>query len=275
MKLEPGKYFGNAVRQINIEGLLLTLSQYVPNQAQPRHVHANPTLYVLVAGDKREQSRRADFEQRPLVGVFHPTSEPHASLVGPRGSFGVNLEFNGDWLERQELRERDLRAYRVLDFVWTRLAALQLLLLSAQSSDHAAAGLETVALEMLAFVVQSEFPCERLTYPRWLRRAEEFIHDGFRAPMRLRTVARDAGVHPVHLARVFRRRHCCSVTEYIGALRLAEAGQLILGQSSSISQAAHSAGFADHAHLCRCFSRRFGFSPTALRSASAWHLSRV
>src|SRR5262249_37391315 len=133
MKLNPGEYFGNTVRQRNAGGLLLTLSKYIPNQSQPRHVHVNPTMYMLIAGHKREQSRLADFEQRPLTVVFHPTSEPHASLVGPHGTFGLNLEYGPAWMQGHELRQSDLGVYHVLDSVWTCLAAMHIVAIFSQS----------------------------------------------------------------------------------------------------------------------------------------------
>jgi AraC family transcriptional regulator len=103
--------------------------------------------------------------------------------------------------------------------------------------------------------------------PAWPRRAEWFIHDAFRTPIRLREVTCEAGVHPIHLARVFRRHHGCSVGEYIRDLRAAEAGRLIVHRDLSIASAACQRGFADQAHLCRCFARLLGFSPRTLRSA--------
>jgi AraC family transcriptional regulator len=266
MKLNSGEYFGNTVRQRNVGGLLLTFSKYIPNQAQPRHVHANPTMYVLLAGHKREQSRQAEFEQRPLTAVFHPTSEPHASLVGPQGTLGLNLEYGPAWMQGQELQKSDLGGYQVLDSVWTRLAVLRVLAISSQVGPDSDVELESSALELLAPLVKKQFGRESLVSPHWFRRAEEVIHDSFRSPLRLAAVAREVGVHPIHLARVFRRRYGCSVGEYLGALRLAEAGRLILQHSRTIGEAACAAGFADHAHLCRCFSRRFGFSPKRLRA---------
>jgi AraC family transcriptional regulator len=75
-------------------------------------------------------------------------------------------------------------------------------------------------------------------------------------------------VHPVYLARVFRRRHGCSVSEYLRALRLEEAGRLVL-QGAPLAQAAYAAGFADQAHFTRCFAAAFGFTPTGLWPARA------
>jgi len=266
MRLSPGKYWGDTIRQRSAGGLTVTLSKYPPRQAQQWHVHTNPTLFVLIDGLQQDRIRRADFEQRPFTVVFHPTSELHASLVGPQGMLGLNIEYDAIWLERHELTEGDLGGYRPLDSVWSRLQTLHLLVDAFQEHAHAETNLETNAFELLVPLVKQSLGRERPDYPRWLRRAEEFIHGSFRSPIRLCLAAREVGVHPVHLARVFRRRHGCSVGEYVRALRIAEAGRLIIQQGQPIAQAACEAGFSDHAHLCRCFGRILGFCPNTLRS---------
>jgi AraC family transcriptional regulator len=268
MRLEPGTYLGATVRRKARAGLCLTLSRYAPGLTQPWHVHANPTLYVLLAGTACDRSRQADFEQPRLTAVFHPTKEAHAGLVGPEGMLGLNIEYEPSWLDRHELAERDLGGYRPLDEVWSRLAVLRLLALAFAPGPQADADAETRALELLEPLVKRALGRERLACPAWLTRAREFLHDAFRSPIRVRTVAREVGVHPVHLARVFRRHHGCAVSEYLRALRLAEAGRLILRQGHTIAEAAHETGFADQAHLCRCFSSELGVSPKCFRAAA-------
>jgi AraC family transcriptional regulator len=267
VKLAPGIYLGATVRQKTEKGLCLTLSQYTPSLTQPWHVHANPTLFALLTGRQRDQGRRAEFDQPRLSLVFHPTTEPHAGTVAPEGMLGLNIEYNHIWLARHELQERDLGGYRLLDSVWSRLAVLQLLVGAFYPGSHADADVETKALELLDPLIHPKLGRSQLSCPNWLRRAQEFLHESFRSPVRVWAVAREVGVHPVHLARVFRQRYGCSVSEYLRALRLAEAGWLILRKGRTIAEAAHEAGFADQAHLCRCFAAKFGLSPKTFRSA--------
>jgi AraC family transcriptional regulator len=259
-------YLGATVRRREYEGLSLTLSKYRAGLSQPWHVHANPTLYALMAGRQCERARKADFVHERLAVVFHPTTEPHAGLVGPEGMLGLNIEFETGWLERHELAERDLGGYRPLDSVWSALAVLQILPIAFQPSLRAHADIEMRILEILDPLVNRAIGHESLTCPLWLRRARELLHTAFRSPLRVRWIANEVRVHPVHLTRVFRRYHGCTVSEYLRALRLAEAGRLILRPGHTIAEAAYEAGFADQAHLCRCFSDEFGFSPKTLRS---------
>jgi AraC family transcriptional regulator len=246
------------------------VSRYPACQEQPLHVHARPTLFFTLHGDHRDRTRRGFIDLHELSPMFHPTGEPHASTVGPRGMLGLNLECGPDWLAAHELTEQDLGEYRPLaPTVWTRLDLLRLIGIVWKPVPAAQADLHTHGLELLEPLVRHSHPSGPLVAPAWLRRAEEYLHETFRGPISLRDVAREAGVHPVYFARVFRRRHGCPVSAYLRALRLAEAGRLVLRPGLSLAAAAVAAGFADQAHMTRGFARQFGFSPGALRAARA------
>jgi AraC family transcriptional regulator len=176
---------------------------------------------------------------------------------------GLNIEYEPDWLNRYELDEKNLGGYRPLDSASACLAALRFLATACQPGDRADTDLETQALELLEPLVTRHARPAAGPVPRWLATAEDFLRARFREHVSLRHVAREVGVHPVYLARVFRRRHSCSVSEYLRVLRLVEAGRLVL-QGASLVQAAYAAGFADQAHFSRRFSAAFGFSPKGL-----------
>jgi len=265
MKLAPGRFFGRTLLQRQSAGLTLNVSRYQPGREQPWHVHTHPTLFIPVLGNHRDQTRSSARDQRELSLVFHPTCEPHAGIVGLDGLIGLNLEFEPGWLAQHELEDSDLGGYRLVEpSVWVRLSVLRLVCLSFQSALDDWGERNAQALELIEPLVNHEVPSGS---PRWLRRAEDYLHEEFRSSISLRDAAREAGVHPVYFARVFRRRHGCPVSAYLRALRLAEAGRLILRDGQSLAQAAVIAGFADQSHLSRCFSRQFGFTPSAVRSA--------
>src|SRR5436853_197671 len=115
MRLEPGTYFGTPLRGRRCDGLRLTLSAYGRGGPQPWHCHANPTLFLVVAGAPRDYSRRGAYAQASFTFVYHPTTHEHAGEPGPGGLRGLNLEYEPGWLERHALSEADLAAHRPLD----------------------------------------------------------------------------------------------------------------------------------------------------------------
>jgi AraC family transcriptional regulator len=268
MRLGPGQFFGSTVWERRSGGLLLTLSAYPRGGTQPWHCHTNPTLFLLLAGQHRDHTRHEGFDQPAFSLVYHPITGQHAGELGPRGMRGLNIEYEPDWLARHALREADLGAYRPLASLQDRLASLRLLATAFGAGPQAEADLQTQALELLEpLVVRPGAPAVGPA-PRCLHRAEEFLRGQFRGPVSLRDAAREAGVHPVYLARVFRRHTGRSVSAYLRALRLAEAGRLVL-EGAPLIEAAYTAGFADQAHFSRSFSRELGHSPKCLLPARA------
>jgi AraC family transcriptional regulator len=267
MILDPVSYFGQSLRDRRSAGLRLTLMRYPPGQAQPWHVHAYPTLFLLLSGRNCDQARHYTHDQAALTLVFHPTTEPHAAQVGPHGMVGLNVELEPAWLARHDLRGRDLGGYRPLDSLRLRLEATRLVTCAFQEGRCTGADLESQTLELLTPLVSPSWPTEPSLAPPWLRRAETFLHDQFREPISLRDVALEVSVHPVHLARVFRRRYGCPVSAYLRALRVAEASRLILEEGWTVGAAAHEAGFADQAHLSRSCTQELGRPPKTLRAA--------
>lgn len=264
-KLGPGEYLGRTLWRRQVAGLLLTLSEYAPGLTHAWHTHAQPMFFLLLNGDHRDRTRREEYDQHALTNVYHPTTGPHATTVGPEGMLGLNLEFTDDWLARHNVAARELADYRLLDSVPARLLNLRLLAAAFATDDFAHADLETTATELLAAVVTTGRRLRPSNAPSWLRRTEAFLRASFQLPVSLCDAAREASVPPVHLARVFRRVHGISVGQYLRIMRLAEAGRLVVQHGCLLAEAATRAGFADQSHFTRCCSHALGYSPGALR----------
>ncbi|MDV3456831.1 helix-turn-helix transcriptional regulator [Sphingomonas sp. HF-S4] len=108
---------------------------------------------------------------------------------------------------------------------------------------------------------------ENRTLPSWLRVAVEALADlANEAELRVHDLAQLTGVHPVHLARVFRRHLGCSPGEVIRRTRV-ERAAAALSTGHSLAGLAAEHGFSDHAHLTRCFRAAYGVPPAAFRAA--------
>lgn len=80
-------------------------------------------------------------------------------------------------------------------------------------------------------------------------------------------IAADVGVHPVHLARVFRRAWGCSPGELLRWRRTEEASRLLLRTRLPVADVAAAVGFVDQSHMTRAFHAAFGLTPGAWRRA--------
>jgi AraC family transcriptional regulator len=124
--------------------------------------------------------------------------------------------------------------------------------------------LEAGALELLAIAARLHIHVQGAE-PAWLRRAREMVEDRFREPLQLADLAREAGVHPAHLSRVFRQRYREPIATCIRRLRTEWAAEQLADSDEAISAIALTAGFADQSHLTRALRARTGMTPARYR----------
>jgi len=101
--------------------------------------------------------------------------------------------------------------------------------------------------------------------PSWLRRVFEMSYVADDADLSVADLAREAGVHPVHLARVFKRYLACSPGEYLRGRRLERAAAMLGASRASLADIACAAGFADQAHFSHAFRSAFRSTPLTWR----------
>jgi AraC family transcriptional regulator len=273
LRLTKGELLGRALARHVTEGLTLTLTAYPAGRSYARHVHEQATLFVLFAGNHRDETKSGAIDQPPLSIVFHPHDAPHGTVIGATGVIGLNVELTGEWLEARGFRPRDLTSdCRLLDSHWDRILGTRLAVLADEPGDMVAADVETAILELIASLAA---PPRTSCRPAWIPRAIEYLQAHLNTPVSLRDLAADVGVHPAYCARAFRCAIGCTVSAYIRALRLAAAGELVFSDGLPLAEAALAAGFADQAHFTRTSSCQLGFTPGRLKRARQSLLSRA
>jgi AraC family transcriptional regulator len=125
---------------------------------------------------------------------------------------------------------------------------------------------EGLTLEILASFSRQSLKTVGVFDPPWLRRAKSILHDRFAESLTLDGIAGEVGIHPVHLARTFRRRFSLSVGEYQRQLRVKYAADQLASTRLPIAAIALAAGFADQAHFSRVFKTHTGFTPKRFRA---------
>jgi AraC family transcriptional regulator len=103
--------------------------------------------------------------------------------------------------------------------------------------------------------------------PAWLERARLFVDQHLAERLALATVAAIVGVHPVHLARTFRRTYDTTFSGYVRTMRVEFARQQLATTHAPLGDIAAAAGFYDQSHFCRLFKQATGVSPAAYRVA--------
>lgn len=104
-------------------------------------------------------------------------------------------------------------------------------------------------------------------FPKWLERVRNILEQRFAEPYKLSEIAAEAGVHPVHLAREFRKYYGYSVGEYLRRVRIEYACRELMGSNAAVTNIAFAAGFADQSHFSRTFKRLCGTTPGRYRAS--------
>ncbi len=260
MRLESGRYFGQTKLATSVGSATVTISDY-SQQEQPWHTHENETFFVNLRGVHLDTLPNGSFEQPVLSIVYHPRSLPHRSSIGPKGTCGMNIELTAKWFDGHQLDVKSLGNGRMVSNPSASFAAL--FLLNAIHASHAVDG-ENALVEFVSLVSED---CPLQDGPSWLMKAVTYCEAQCPAPSTTTQVASAIGIHPVHLARTFRRSTGKTFCAYLQERRLRRAASLML-QGMSAGSAALEAGFSDQFYMTRSFQRQFGILPRELKKLS-------
>ncbi len=263
IRLGAGQYFGQVVGVYASGPFRITATRYRPGECLPRHSHEQPYLLVFLRGSIRENSLGRDCECSRGWLVYNEAAEPHHDQVLDQGAEALNIELDLDWLARyhDSRKSREPIVYRHAGPSIAAVGALQLAFLTYD--DLQPLGME----EAITSLLDSLYPFRdhRCRHTRWLDNVASALRaDGIHKPA-LATVAAEAGVHPAHLCREFRRKFGCTMTQYLQRLRADNALSQLLAGKSPLADVAARTGFADQAHLTRTIRRYFGTTPGKLR----------
>jgi AraC family transcriptional regulator len=242
--------------------------RYPPRWLMPTHAHDTSGVSLNLAGGLVEEVGTVRVDAGIGDLVLKPSGTRHADAFGPAGAtlLGVTLKD-----EREAGGDPPLRSWR-----WTRDAALARAVLRLAASGaahdrHRAGGdaLRDCAHDCVAELIaatQRVDRRERGPIPSWLRRVKEALEAHPTTGVPVSALAREAGVHPVYLARRFRLAFGCSIVEYRQALRvLAVAHEITTSMTASsrasLQRFAFRTGFADQSHMGRVFRAQLGASP--------------
>jgi AraC family transcriptional regulator len=254
------------------DGVRLRTVRYAPGAVQPPHEHPSASATLIIRGRLLERVGSREETAGPLSVVVKPAGVRHANRFGSEGASALQILFDpGATREHEE--DSALREWR---WIHGGVASRPFLALLASLRRHEAGDSEGIDVESLLYDALAALtrtdPSPRTTRsgrvgcpPPWLARVRERLAGDPEARLRVRDLARDAGVHPVSLARAFRRHYGVSVTTAMRLRRISlAAGQLGDGEER-LCDVALGSGFADQAHLCRVFKSSTGLTPLGYR----------
>ena len=221
-----------------------------------KHEHEGAHVCVVIAGGfaEREKSSWRDVG----AGTTRVSgSARHDIDFSATGATCIMIEAPGQLMELDSPRfiEND-----------TRLAALAAGIHRSRAHDGPLQKMrnDDLTTELLA-QLDRRLRGRKEPAPSWLDRIREMMHDDH-GSLSVAELAREAGVHRVHVARTFRDHYGISVTTYARKLRIQRAVTLLGTSSLPLSQLALESGYADQSHFTREVRTVLGTTPRLLRT---------
>ena len=251
---------GNTLRKKQIGAFRIIEKSYSAGAALALHEHETAYVSFLLAGAYVEVSRLEERNCSSGTVIWHPKNEAHADRFHSAGGHMLDLEIDPAWLDdaAQELKPVS-RARMFCGGLPYSLGLRMYRDLSGHSH-----GVQDIATELLGFFFTG--PLESHP-PGWFNRALRICDEIEDQRLSLASLALAVGVHPVHVARSFRRFLGYTFGDHLAKIRIRKAFELLLNSRRPIVDVAYACGFADHAHLCRAFKQSTGLTPSAFRES--------
>ena len=248
-------------------------SIYPANLRMPAHDHEPPYLSFVLTGAYTETSCKRTRTCKPPTIVFHPPNDRHAVDFHNLDTRIFRVEMESAWLER--MRDYPL-TNESTQFRGGLLSTLGRRLYGEfQRNDaYTPLAVEGLMLEITAELSRQQTKTVEQSPPRWIKAARDTVGENISEPPSLKSLAEMVGVHPVSLAREFRRHYGCSVGEYVRQLRIDAACQELANSEAPLSTVATNSGFYDQSHFANTFRRYTGMTPTQYRAAERFAQGR-
>ena len=251
---------------VDAGGFRITDAWFPPGAHLSDHAHERTTFAVMLDGSFDLTLPGKRIECPPNTVLTEPAGERHANEIGTGGAHVVVVQPDPEDADLVEPCSQMLE--RLNHFREANISGLaRRLSREVREPDEVSPlAMRAAVLEMFAMATRLDAAERRAARPpAWLTRVTELIHDRFRQRLTIEDLAAEAGVHPSHLACVFREHHGLPIGEYIRRLKLDWATDRLRDGEQGLARIAVTAGFADQSHFTRVFKKHTGVTPGQYR----------
>ena len=265
--LPYGHLYGKMLRRNEASGFVLLESVYAPGLKVPMHSHEQSGFCFVLRGTFERVYERMSQACRPADLSFHPSGEKHSERFYDSRVHLFSIQVSQQWLSRVRDYAIKLNDSAVFSGGMLSQLATRIYVEFRRMDEVSSLAIEGLTLEIMAEAARQRLPTDNRA-ARWLKQARELLYEKFNEPLTLTGVAHEVGVHPVHLARVFRQHYHQTVGEYIRQLRVEFTRRELSANDKPLSEIALSAGFSSQSHFTTIFKRQVGLTPAEYRRIS-------
>jgi AraC family transcriptional regulator len=255
------------LRSARVAGFTLTEGIHPEGSSLPWHTHDCPTICFVLRGAFTEMYAGKTLACSPTTLKFTPAGEKHCDRFD-REARGLLIEAEPSRIEALGAHAAVLEHHMSFQGGLPAAIASRIYEEFRLMDDAAPLAIEGLLLELLAAASRrGNGSGARGNPPPWVSQARDLLHADQGGRRTLSELAGEVGVHPVTLARAFRRSYGCSVGEYMRRLRIERAAAELGASDTPLAAIALAAGFSDQSHFSNLFRRETGMSPSAYRRA--------
>lgn len=261
-RLTAGQFFGARFRSVASSGFRIDLRvATLPPEAVQTHSHEDAHFVLALDGGYRSLAHDPGTPSGDVFGpgalIWNPAGVEHRDCFDVAGGRFLAVSFAPPAGAR---RGEPRRLFGAVEGVARRLVGA-----TAGFATGDELKVEGLALD-LAAGVHDALELQEDPAPDWIVQAHDVIGDlSSRPGLEVRTVADVLGVHPVSLARRYRRHFGSSPATAIRQARADRAAGLV-GQGRDLATVADGVGYSDQSHMTREFVALYGVTPGRYRA---------
>ncbi|HZR25569.1 MAG TPA: AraC family transcriptional regulator [Vicinamibacterales bacterium] len=267
--VQPPKHFtsGDILRWRRVGGLTLAEVEFEPGHQIHREQNAHARFVLVLNGSLTDAGPAQSGHYTASSLLFCCADEPRSYAVGQQGARVLVVDMDSAWLARAKQHAPVLARSTVFKRGLLLHLAHRLYGEFRLRDEVSRIAIESLTLGVLAEASRRVAKAaDWTTAPLWLQVALALVEQHFAEPLPLASVAKKVGVHPVHLARTFRRVYQTPFASYVRQLRIDFARRQLAGPAA-LSDIACAAGFYDQSHFSRSFKQHTGFTPAEYRAS--------
>ena len=261
----PSAVLSTVLHRLSIGGFECCERQVVARRMNPRHSHDYHCIGFLISGRGAAELGTESWTIQPGWLNVIPGGVQHVEWCGTRQVRWCGIEIPA---LRDEFAAEAKRVFdRPFQVSGGPAAAIVVRMYREMrlADDASSLSLHGLGLELLATLARVSRPSAVEGRGGWIKRMEDYLRANFQERLTLDEVAAEVGVHPTHMARVFRRQFGATMGEFLRGLRIERAMGLLTHSHLPLSEISQCSGFSDQAHFTRVFKRHLGMTPGAYR----------
>lgn len=261
--LKTGQFFGTTNETINLDGLILTDTEYTHEKVD-WHYHENPYFTFILQGNVIEGNKKETYNCAAGSLLFHNWHEAHYNIKPAGFTRGFHIELEREWFNSFEIDTDKLQGSINISDPAVKTLMYNIFRESKSAGNETPLAVDALLSELFSRMAGlQQTSCH--TKPTWVNRAKELLHDS-RQDWKLQELARNLNIHPVHLSRDFSKYFHCNLGDYIRTIRLQLALTLLPDSDLSLTQIALQCHFADQSHFIRSFKALYHITPSQYRN---------